>query len=84
MISIVISPYDGELDECLNSQNELEEKLDAERKRKNALFAKMESFYTERLKESYFKSREGGKTFRSFIFFRNHCKFKAHKEVYQY
>ena len=59
MIRIFISPYDRELDECLNSQNELEEKLDAERKRKNTLFAKMESFYTDRFKESYFKSREG-------------------------
>ena len=59
MISIMVSPYEEELDECLNSQNVLEEKLDAERKRKNALFAKMESFYTDRLKESYFKSREG-------------------------
>ena len=61
MISIMVSPYEKELDECLNSQNVLEEKLDAERKRKNALFAKMESFYTDRLKESYFKSGENGK-----------------------
>jgi hypothetical protein len=61
MISIMVSPYEEELDECLNSQNVLEEKLDAERKRKNALFAKMESFYTDRLKESYFKSGENGK-----------------------
>ena len=61
MISIFISPYDRELDECLNSHNELEEKLDAERKRKNTLFAKMESFYTDRFKESYFKSGENGK-----------------------
>ncbi len=58
---IMISPYDGELEECLNSQNALEERLVAERKRKNVLFVKMESFYTERLKGVCFKSGEGGK-----------------------
>ena len=40
MMRIMISPYDGELEECLNSQNALEERLVAERKRKNVLFVK--------------------------------------------
>ena len=78
MISIMVSPYEEELDECLNSQNVLEEKLDAERKRKNALFAKMESFYTDRLKESYFKSGENGKIGQISYVYANEGKFFIH------
>lgn len=60
-MKVVVSPYDGQLESCLSSQIVLEEKLASERVKKNTLIAKMESFYTDRLKEVYFKSGDGGK-----------------------
>ena len=57
---MIVSPYDGQLESCLNSQSVLEEKLAAEKEKKNTLIAKTESFYTDKLKENYFKSGDGG------------------------
>lgn len=57
---MIVSPYDEQLKSCLNSQDALEEKLAVEKEKKNALIVKMESFYTDRLKETYFKSGVDG------------------------
>lgn len=57
---MIVSPYDEQLKSCLNSQDALEEKLAVEKEKKNALIVKMENFYTDRLKETYFKSGVDG------------------------
>ncbi|RRK32132.1 hypothetical protein EBB54_12715 [Schaedlerella arabinosiphila] len=57
---MIVSPYDEQLKSCLNSQDALEEKLAVEKEKKNALIVKMENFYTDKLKEIYFKSGVDG------------------------
>lgn len=57
---MIVSPYDEQLKNCLNNQDALEEKLAIEKEKKNALIVKMENFYTDKLKETYFKSGVDG------------------------
>ena len=57
---MIVSPYDEQLKSCLNSQDDLEEKLAVEKEKKNALIVKMENFYMDKLKEIYFKSGVDG------------------------
>ncbi len=59
-MNTIINPFAEKLECCLKDMEALEERLAVEKENKNHLLASMESFYTEKLKNAYFKWKMDG------------------------
>ena len=60
-MNTIINPFAEKLERCLKDMEALEERLAVEKENKNYLLASMESFYTEKLKNAYFKLEMDGR-----------------------
>ena len=60
-MNTIINPFAEKLECCLKDMEALEERLAVEKENKNHLLANMENFYTEKLKNAYFKLEMDGR-----------------------